>query len=337
MKIIFIILLIISCLSCSDDGQGIIVNNFPVKGELNAHIHHIESPILLPRYMGIEDGYLFVYKEREEFLFTMFRLPKLEFVNNMGKRGQGPNEFNILDTRSFNTCNNGLFSVLEAGSNMLKSVRFDNGKLEVFESEKMFDMGINHNGLYSLNENKWLTMGALEEDNEYCLIDKHTKEAVKSECYPEWTKIQGKNAPPKFVTYLKSCVVHPEGNMFASFYGRFKRMRIYNEDMKLIHDVNIKTEPCKTSFDEPIEKQPVYYIGQPYATEKHIYALCANKNTGVDRCELHVFDWSGNPSACYSFDRNVSLIAISTEYGKIYALDKRLPDELYVYDLPLND
>ena len=34
---------------------------------------------------------------------------------------------------------------------------------------------------------------------------------------------------------------------------------------------------------------------------------------------------------------NVSLIAISTEYGKIYALDKRLPDELYVYDLPLND
>lgn len=31
---------------------------------------------------------------------------------------------------------------------------------------------------------------------------------------------------------------------------------------------------------------------------------------------------SGYPLACYSFYRNVSLIAISTEFGKIYALDK---------------
>ncbi|MDE5678254.1 BF3164 family lipoprotein [Phocaeicola sp.] len=340
MKIYYIIILlsVFQLFSACTETNEKIVTSFPKEGNLQAEAKHTPSPFLLPRYVGITGDYLFVYKEREEHLFSFFRLPDADFIADMGNRGQGPNDFNLLDTRSFYSTPSG-FKVVEAGMNMLKTVDYDGKELKVTHTESILEQGISNNGLYPLADSMFLTLGWLDEDNEYRILNGKNGQAMQTHPYPKWTnqRPNPKNAP-LFVTFLKSCVVHPNKEKVAAFYSRFKRIRIYDsKKMNLLHDISVQIPPYAAHPDELIEKQPVYYIGQPYTTENYIYALCANKqpDTTSGTCELQVWDWNGEPIACYKFDRKVTLMTISEKHHKIYALDNAVPDEIYMYDLPL--
>lgn len=309
---------------------------FPVTGSLKSTVSSIPKPILLPRYMGAMDDYFFVYKEREDSLFAFFRLDNGRYVHDAGTRGQGPDEFNLLDTRSFDTtCGGNEFRVMEAGSNLLKRVRYEGGKLSVVGSDAVFAQGVSNNGFYPLADSMYLTLGRLEGDAEYGLFNGRTGEYTETGEYPEWFKVERKaDTPPPFVPYLKTCVVHPSGQKIAAFYMRFKRFRIYDHALNLLHDVDVKIPPCSINFDDPVQQQPVYYVGQPYATERYIYILCANSGTDAGVHELQVWDWDGKPVACYALDRKPTMMVVSPKYAKIYALDHRVCDELYTYELP---
>ena len=276
MKKIFVLFVaMISLLSCSQEGiEKSVVTEFPIQESLVAEPRSIPVPLLLPRYMGIWDNYLFVYKEREDSLFSVFRLPDLSYVGDAGSRGGGPDEFNMLDTRSFHASTNGTFVVLEAGSNLLKTVKFDGRRLKVLERRQVLEGGVANNGLYPLADSLYLTLGRLEGDSEYCLFNLKDKSVTEVGRYPDWApEAEGANKPPLFVTYLKTCAVHPDGKRVAVFYSRFKHVRIYDGRMNLMHDVEVRVKPCHTRFDEPAPKQPGYYLGQPFATERYIYAL----------------------------------------------------------------
>lgn len=100
----------------------------------------------------------------------------------------------------------------------------------------------------------------------------------------------------------------------------------------------MRIAPYEADAALEVAEQPIYYIGQPYATDEYIYVLCSNKNTSKDgRSELQVWDWEGNAVACYTFDRRLSLMAICEKYGRIYAIDNQVEDQMFVYDLPKND
>lgn len=333
-----LLLLVFLCSSCKDKGNVTVeITSFPQVENLQGIVKSISTPVLLPRYIGTLDDYLFVYKEREENLFAFFRLDDGSYIHDAGTRRQGPDEFNLLDTRSFDTTVGGnAFTVLEAGSNLLKTVKYDGRKLSVTACKSIFGQGVSNNGFYALADSMYLTFGRLEGNSEFCLWNEKTGELVEKGDYPEWVEMERKpDTPPLFVPYLKTCVVHPSGKKFAAFYSRFKRIRIYDYSCSLLHDIDVKVSPCSISFEKPIQEQPVYYIGQPYATERYIYVLCANSNTGVDQYELQVWDWEGKPVACYQLDRKLSMMTISMKYKKIYAMDNQIDNELYVYDLPL--
>lgn len=342
MKHTFLSLLIILLFgACAGNKEKmVVVTAFEETGTLTAVVQKIPEPILLPRFMGIANNQLFVYKEKEEKLFEFFTLPNCSFLGSAGSRGQGPNEFGLLDTRSFRTSEND-FSVVEAGSNLLKRVVFEDSCLTVTHTERVFEQGSPNNGFYLLKDSIYLTLGNIMESNEYGLLNKKAGDITQAGSYPQWTDTDlNKDNSLTYFTYLKSCVVHPDGDKFAAFYGYFKRVRIYDNKVNLLHDIDVQTEPCSTNFQTGAEtnEQPVYYIGQPQATKNYLYALCSNaKGSGLtipSDCELHVFNWEGKAIACYKFDRRVSLIALSEKYNKIIALNNRIDDELYIYDLP---
>lgn len=336
--IILIVLLSVLQLlpACTKKGETIITS-FPQQKTLQAKIKHVPSPFLVPRYIGITGDYLFIYKEREEFLFSFFRLPDADFIADSGNRGQGPDDFNLLDTRSFYPTQDG-FNVVEAGTNFLKTVSYDGKNLKTIHSKNILEQGISNNGLYPLTDSTFLTLGWLDEDNEYRILNSKSGQTTTTYPYPKWIDKHLKPSnPPLFVTFLKSCVVHPDGKKVAAFYSRFKRIRIYDNTMNILHDIEVQIPPYNTSFDNPIEKQPVYYIGQPYATKNYIYALCANNQpvqVSSRDYELQVWDWNGKAIACYKLDRKLTLMTISEEHRKIYALDNAVADEIYIYDLP---
>ncbi|MCD8181838.1 MAG: TolB-like 6-bladed beta-propeller domain-containing protein [Bacteroides sp.] len=337
MKNAFLILLVvISCLACTTStGETEQVSAFPVTGYLKATVRAIPVPVLLPRYMGLLDDYLFIYKEKEEKLFAFFNLNDGSYIGDVGMRGQGPNEFIMLDTRSFNSIGGNRFTVFEAGSNLLKTVGFDGTKLSVYDAKAIFEQGISNNGFYCLADSMYLTLGRLEGNTEFCLLDGKTGKLTEIGEYPSWIKQEEViNNPPLFVPYIKTCAVHPDGRKVTAFYSRFKHLRIYDDKMNMLHDVEVQIAPCSVDFQKPVQEQTVYYTGAPCVTPEYIYVLCENSNTGVGQYELQVLDWQASPIACFQFDRKLSMIAVSSRYNRIYAVDSGIDDELYIYDLP---
>lgn len=331
-KFVFVLMLLVFC-ACSDSDKQKTIMEFAKTGELTAEIVTVPVPYLIPRYMGISGDYLLIHKVREEKMFSIYSLPDLTHVADAGMRGQGPNDFNLLDTRSFQMTESG-FKVIDANLNMLKDVEIVDNGLSVKASKQLFGQGLASNGFYPMGKGRYVTFTQPDSDKEYALYDENTAEFSLVDIeYPHWQEIP--QEIPVFMSYLRTCVAHPEGKRFAAFYGRFKRWRLFDASMDLISEIDVRVEPYKADATLDVAKQPVYYIGQPYATIRHIYVLCSNKNTSKDRCsELQIWDWDGNPVACYTFDRKLSLMAISEKYGKIYAIDNQIENQIFVYDLP---
>ena len=318
------------------------ITSFNKNGQLTAQVKKIAEPILLPRYMGITGEKLMVYKEKEHYMFEFFSLPEAEYLGSAGTRGQGPNEWiGILDPRSF-CLSDTAFSVIDASVGLLKTAVYrGDSTLAIVRDEPVREGRMPYQGFYPLRDSMYAVAGNIMEPQELCLFDGRSNEVVKSTDFPHWVDLDGSGnqLAPAFA-YIKNCVVNAEGTRLASFYGYFKRMRIYDGQLNLLHDVDIRIAPCHTNFSLTgnMAQQPVYYIGQPQAVGGYIYALCSNAaGSGHDvekHPELHVFDWEGNAVACYGLDRDVSLIAISGKHRKMYALNMNVEDELYIYDLP---
>lgn len=327
------------CACHTAPNKEVVITEFPETDSLIASEVNIPEPILLPRFMGIANHKIFVYKEKEEKLFSFFALPDGEYLGSAGTRGQGPDEFGLLDTRSFSTSDEN-FKVMVAQSNQLKTVAYEDSCLKVLHSEKCFEQGAPNNGFYPLADSIYLTLSNLTDSQEYRLFNKKDYSNIPVGEYPQWTKEYTDNPTARFFAYIKNCVVHPQKNKFAAFYGYFKRLRIYDSSAKLLHDIDVQIAPCHTNFGDAMDtkNRPVYYIGQPQSVGNYIYALCSNASgSGFDAksdSELHVFDWQGKPVACYKFDRRISLFAICKEHRKIAAIDNRTADKLYIYDLP---
>jgi len=323
--------------SCAKHTQTLsIVTKFEETGKLTADIQKIPVSILLPRAIFISGDKLLVYKEKEEHLFDVFKLPECTYLFSSSRRGQGPDDFLLLDTRSFQVSGNE-FKVMDTGNNKYKTVSVENDQLNVINS-KMFPNYRFVNGFYLLADSVYLTLDNAGGKNEYGLYDDRKALLTETGNYPQWTALKAENPNQQMFTYIKNCVVHPDGKKFAAFYGKFKRWRIYDHSASLLHDVDVKIPPYDKDADTDLGNGWEYYIGQPQAINNYIYALCANSkskqsdNSGV--CELQVWDWNGNPIACFSLDRRISMFAISEKYNKIYALDRSIDDELYIYDLP---
>lgn len=334
MKIVYIILIVLCFCSCSNGGKTEkVVKVFPIREKLHGEVYKSSVPLFVPRYMGITGDYLYVYKEREKYKFVVYRIPEMEFLGEMGELGQGPNDFNLLDTRSFNQIEGG-FQVVEASSHKLKSVLFDNGKMIVTSSNSIPEQGYSGNGFYPLKDGDYLSLGRIEDKLEYSMYNAETSTFTHIGEYPTWYNLSAQDTP--FVVYLKNCVVNISQDRIAAFYSRFKRFRIYDTSMNLLHDVDVQIEPYGFSLGKPGELNPTYYINRPYSIGKYIYSLCSLSQTNKHgNSELHVWDWEGNPIACYELERKISLFAICEKRGKIYALNNEVEDEFYIYDLPV--
>lgn len=332
MRFVIVILMFMILVSCNDTLlKEKTFREFPVVEELMSEIYPSPTPIFIPRFMGTTDDYLYIYKEREEKKIVVFHIPDMEYIGDMGNQGQGPNDFNLLDTRSFNPIEGG-FQVVEAGSNIMKTVLLKEEGMVSVSSNQVLEKGLISNGFYSLKDSVFLSFGQIRDKNEYTLHDIKNDTLFHIGSYPDWCNLSAKDIP--FVVYLKTCVVHPSKERIAVFYSKFKRMRIFDACMNLLHDVDLQTIPCNISPNGTIEETPIYYIGQPYATDEYIYALCClNYTEKHGRSELHVWDWEGNPVVSYELGRKISLFAISEKHGKMYALNNEKENELYIYDL----
>lgn len=339
MKKILFFILSLSFLSCGNSEEDIIiVKRIPIKQKLDAIKVRIPPLILSPSNIFITNDKLLLFNARQDTVFNIFNLPDFEYISSLGLRGEGPNDFNNIDRRLFIPTKKG-FKLFFQMQNTLKEVIIEENKLVVDNiNNKHFDIEeIPANGFLPLNDSLYCYWSGFGKETEYTMLNSNTNETYSFSPYPQWDTLKSADEDKMF-TYVKNSVVKSDGTMFASFYGYFKRFRIYDYKGNLLKDISVEIPPYNKEIEKKAEDRIVSYYAYPKTVNDYIYVFCKNEEKGENNfTELQVWKWNGTPVASYILEEDLSLFTISDKYKKIYAIntsDENNEDVVFVYDLP---
>ena len=316
---------LISCLACfmlvlsSCQLENTSSTKLPDLEEL--HADSIETPPILLSVTSLftmGKDTLVVYQQRDDTLFTFWKLPECSFLFKNGVMGEGPNEFLVLD-KTFQGRNNG-FRAFEIQTSKIKEVSI-NKEGDFSVTSKKLEVGQMMNRFIFLKDDTYCFM-FMDSDSEYALYNE--KDGLKPfGDYPE--VIEGGNkGEPKMFTYNKLTVSNPSGDKFAAFYAKAKLCRIYNSEGQLLHE---KLLDLPKLNDDGTPR--LYYSFQPSATDKHIYVLTKEK----DECILEVWNWDAVMERRYLLEKSVDKYIFDAVTNRLYATSVNQDSFFYVYKL----
>ena len=316
---------LISCLACfmlvlfSCQHENSSSTKLPELEELYAD--SIETPPILlsvTSLFTIGKDTLVVYQQKDDTLFTFWKLPECSFLFKNGVMGDGPNEFLALD-KTFQGKANG-FRAFEIQTSKIKEVSI-NDECDFSVTSRRLEAGQMMNRFIFLKDDTYCFM-FMDSDSEYALYNE--KDGLKPfGDYPE--VIEGGNkGEPKIFTYNKLTVANPSGDKFAAFYAKAKLCRIYNSEGQLLHE-RFWNLPKLNDDGTP----KLYYSFQPSATDEHIYVLTKEKG----ECILEVWNWDAVMERRYLLDKSVDKYIFDAVANRLYATSVDKESYFYVYKL----
>ena len=281
----------------------------------------IETPPILlavTSLFTIGEDTLVVYQQRDDTLFTFWKLPECSFLFKNGVMGEGPNEFLMLD-KTFQGKANG-FRAFEIQTSKIKEVDIDN-ECGLSVTSRKLEIGQMVNRFIFLKDDTYCFM-FMDGDSEYALYN--DKVGLKPfGDYPE--VIEGGNkGEPKIFTYNKLTVANPSGDKFAAFYAKAKLCRVYNSEGRLLHERLLDLSKLN---DDGTTK--LYYSFQPSATDEHIYVLTKEKG----ECILEVWNWDAVMERRYLLDKSIDKYVFDAGANCLYATSVDKESYFYVYKL----
>lgn len=310
--------------SCTSSKKQNMIFSAPVV-ELYADSISIPPVLLAVTQMFIAHDTLIVYEQQKDTLFSFWKLPECQYLFSAGTKGQGPNDFLMLD-KTFVETDKG-FKTFEIATNRIKEVGLDLNKQISLLSEKQINaeqMPLNR-FLFLANDSYCFL--SKDENYEFALLDKKEQIHYFGK-YPIDLMKKREDEVNSYV-YNKLMVAKPDGEKFAAFYAYIKMMRIYDRKGNLLKECVMEVP---TDIISDNEKRTVYYSSFPFASEKYIYALIESGK----RKYLEVWSWDGKPVAHYLLDKNIDMFTISLKDNKVYAIDKNVDDVIYTYKLQMD-
>ena len=316
---------LISCLACfmlvlfSCQHENSSSTKLPELEELYAD--SIETPPILLSVTSLftmGKDTLVVYQQKDDTLFTFWKLPECSFLFKNGVMGDGPNEFLALD-KTFQGKANG-FRAFEIQTSKIKEVSI-NDECDFSVTSRRLEAGQMMNRFIFLKDDTYCFM-FMDSDSEYVLYNE--KDGLKPfGDYPE--VIEGGNkGEPKIFTYNKLTVANPSGDKFAAFYAKAKLCRIYNSEGQLLHE-RFWNLPKLNDDGTP----KLYYSFQPSATDEHIYVLTKEKG----ECILEVWNWDAVMERRYLLDKSIDKYVFDAGANCLYATSVDKESYFYVYKL----
>ena len=320
-SIVFFFLLSILGVSCVSHKEQIV--DLPNPTSLLADSITTPPVLLSVTRLFIVHDMLVAYEQRKDTLFSFWKLPECQYLFNAGVKGQGPNDFLILD-RNFVESKEG-FKVFELPSNRVKELKIDSsGTFKLISEQRLKVNQMPLNRFLFLADSSYCFLSQ-DDKYEYTLLDKKQDTHQFSD-YPFDLLKKDKGDDNNFV-YNKLTVSKPDGEMFASFYVYIKMMRIYNRHGEMLNEIVL--EHANSSLDN--EEKITYYPYPPCADNKYIYVLTKQEEEPI----LEVWTWNGELVERYSLDKKISNFVVSNKYHTLYAVNKDIEDKIYVYKLPL--
>ncbi|WP_288259474.1 hypothetical protein [uncultured Bacteroides sp.] len=310
------IFLLEGCTSRKEPSTGL-----PSLKELRADSISIPPVLLSVTRLFVVNNMLVAYEQRKDTMFSFWKLPECNYLFSAGCRGDGPNDFLMLD-RTFQATPHG-FKTFELSSSRIKEVAIDSMGLFKVLSNKQLEVEQGGLNRFLFLEDDSYCFISDKEEYEYTLLDKH-KGVCDFSSYPEGLLRKEQDELNRFV-YNKLTVASPKGDKFAAFYAYIKLCRIYNSKGELLEEQMLR-QP-----DENIsEEKHIYYSSYPYADENYIYILTDEEEGKI----LEIWNWEGALVSRYLLDKPVDCLAASSANGKVYAVCQEREDVIYTYNIP---
>ncbi|MCG6186037.1 BF3164 family lipoprotein [Maribellus maritimus] len=312
---------------------------FPVEKELEYKVIKVD-PVIFAETPGVvisANKFIFMRSSFEP-LFFVFDIPSFNLTGSFGKRGNGPNEFKIPDSRNAVATENGfnLFDI-HKGLIFVDISEFGGDASDVkIEQIKLPGELFMLNDAVLLNDS---TIIGLHEywrsDSMYVSYNLESKKIEYFGQYPDFSKRLEEDAV--WGAFWRHSVIKPDGTKIASFFENFKMFRIYDNCGTLEKEV-VMNIPEKVFFKKPKESIATFYQ-LVKSTNKYIYAMCINgyPEKYLELIpEIEVWDWEGKPVAKFKLTNPVFSFDVTDDNNTIYCIDRVEIDKIYMYNLDLN-
>jgi len=320
-------------------------NTFPKI--IQVEFKEIETPPILP-FVGdmlIVDNTLITMDMMADTIFHVFKLPTCEYIGGFINRGNGPNEeisiapyiSGISDSSFFyRSVQNGKIAYI---NKVTKSIEIKE-KIDL-PSKLMGDLT-----QIMLNDNLIGYDMTKPSDLEYESFNIRSKEVHNFGSFPKIDLSVDKSKNNQMFT--KIMANRKDGLRFAALYDKFPYLRIYGNKNNLIHEIRLENkQKLPSEFLENI-KNPTDLEGTMInylklkVTDSYIYGLYVGKTRGELKvqerknddygCEIHIWDWNGNPIAKLILEKEVSSFAVSSNNKYIICSSVKADNILYKID-----
>lgn len=269
-----------------------------------------------------------------EPFFLIFSLPDCKYIGGFGRKGKGPNEFELPDARTARSMTNG-FKLFDAHKGLIY-IDFS----EYSTTKRFYSRQIKLPGeLYTLNDpiqlNDNIVIGmpyVMKSDKMYVKFNMNSKEIAYFGNYPKFYPGQLKELI--WSAFYRHSVIKPGGLGFASFFDEIKMLRIYDSNLTLQHEVIMQVPDLFEG--KKFKENPMVYYQSAKATDKYIFALCLNtrlNNSDETLPDIEIWDWNGNPVARLKLDHFIHAFDVTPDGKGIYGMDHEISDKLFYYDL----
>lgn len=131
---------------------------------------------------------------------------------------------------------------------------------------------------------------------EFHIMDTQKLQCVSKGDYPEDDKRFKRRRDFK-VGYMHNLQVKPDKSAFVVVYSQLRRIRIYDKESELCHDVFLENEVGNYKVVPQNASERYWHFGKSFVTDRYIYILNPDK-LGIartePRCNILVLDWEGN-------------------------------------------
>lgn len=295
---------------------------------IRAEAKAVSGGILYPLNIMVSEDRLVVCQPDMEQMFSVYRLPDIDYLYSFGRKGQGPNEFATIYFKRIVPTDEGF--KLCCNDRRIYHVSLDDGS--VLNKEKIVSDYDLFNGFAVINDSLCCFTDMRGKDTPFLMYNSVSKTTKAIGEYPRWISGNSykKNLMKKVIDSNGYVVAKDDGSVWAFFYGYFDCFEIYDNDGMLQKTIGTGRSPYEESG-----KRRVCYPYVPQTVGEYIYCIRSRENqSAADR--LQVWRWDGTPVASYWLDRRISSFALSERTGKIYAVstDEGAADQIFVYDLP---
>lgn len=314
-KLLLATILGCSLSACQQEQALVFPEEIAVKAD-TVTLHEIISP----DFLNCANGYLYIASEASEEMLHAYRLDDLSHTWAGGKKGQGPDEFQIFPM----FCNSNTKGLYVWGENVLNISKFKVGAKGALEKEKQLTLPYydSFNQMHIVHDSLFL-YNAFPNDMAIRIINLNDKNGKQRELKT------GKDTNEQFQNEDRGFMAT---NGRTLFYGYMYKNRVDVYDLQSLK-LKKRLEGAYNRHKEPTAdgENETYYTGI-YAGEKHYYALQNDPKQG--KYMLDVFSEDGTPVVRYTMDKCMHIFTVDEKGGWVIGYNYKDEDNLLRFRFP---